>query len=199
MSDVAAPAPRRFRKLTDLLDALSQAARGEQVSVGDVLDEIGHRSFTPIILAIAVLLVSPVSGIPGVPTISALLILMIGAQGLAGRQHLWLPGVLMRRRVSGAKFRNALDWLRKPCGWIDRHSHPRLRLLVHGPARALAFLLCVLIPLSWPMLEILPMVTSVGAGAVGLLAFGLLTHDGLYVLLGYCLTGASVALVLALI
>ena len=51
--------------------------------------------------------------------------------------------------------------------------------------RVVTLALCVLIPLGWPFLEILPLVSSFGAGTVALLAFGLFTRDGVYVLLGY--------------
>ncbi len=186
MTDDDPPAPS---SLGDLLDALENAASGPHVSTRDILNQIGERSYTPIILAFAVLLVSPLSGIPGVPTLSAILMVMISVQGVIGRQQLWLPGFILRRRVNADRFRKAVSWLRKPGAWIDRHSHPRLRGLTTGPARGVAFLLCMIIPILWPALELLPMVTSIGAGAVALLAFGLLTHDGLYVLLGYLMAG----------
>lgn len=189
----------RPRSLTGLLDALDAAATGPSVSVGDMLRHIGERSFTPVILAVAVLLVSPISGIPGVPTLSALVIVLIGAQALMRRRHLWLPGALMRRQIASDRFRRALDWLRRPSAWIDRHSHARLRILTTGPARVAAFSLCVLVPMTWPVLELLPMVTSLGAAAVALVAFGLLTHDGLYVLLGYVMCGTMAAAVSALV
>ena len=191
--------PTKVRSLTDLLDVLDHAAAGDTVSVQKVLDEIGERSFTPIILAIAVLLVSPISGIPGVPTISAMLMVLIGSQGLARRRHLWLPGFLTRREIAAERLRHGIGWLRKPAAWVDRHSHRRLSFLTEGPARAVAFLFCILIPLAWPPLEVLPMVTSIGAASVVLLAFGLLTHDGLYTLAGYLVMAAMITTVVVLI
>lgn len=187
------------RNLTGLLDALEAAATGPRVSVAEMLDHLGDRSFTPVILAVSVLLVSPVSAVPGLPTLSALLILLIGVQGLARRRHLWLPGALMRRELRADRVRRAIGWLRRPAAWIDRHSHARLRGLTTGPARLVAFLLCMVIPLMWPALELVPMVTSIGAGAVALVAFGLLTHDGLYVLMGYAMCGATGVAVAAVV
>lgn len=187
------------RSLTDVLDALEAAATGRSVSVAEMLERIGERSFTPVILAVSVLLVSPLSGIPGVPTLSALLIVTVGAQGLARRRHLWLPGALMRRELRADRVRRALGWLRRPAAWIDRRSQARLRGLTTGPARLAAFALCMVVPLMWPAFELVPFVTSIGAGAVALVAFGLLTHDGLFVLLGYAMCGAMAAAVAALV
>ena len=44
--------------------------------------------------------------------------------------------------------------------------------------------------LPWPILEPLPMVTSIGATAVSLLAIGLVTRDGLFIVLGYTFIAA---------
>ncbi|WP_109465484.1 exopolysaccharide biosynthesis protein [Albibacillus kandeliae] len=179
------------RSLTELLDILEEAPDGKKVTVAEMLRHIGDRSFTPLILAISVIVVSPISGIPTVPTFSALLLLTIGVQGLARRDHLWLPGFLMRRQIPAERLHGAINWLRKPCAWIDRHSRPRLRILTEGAPRVFAFAVCTFLPLVWPPLELLPMFTSVGAFAIALIAFGLLTHDGLYTLLGYSVIGAG--------
>ncbi|QBF29748.1 exopolysaccharide biosynthesis protein [Thalassococcus sp. S3] len=187
------------RSLNDILDALDQAAAGERVTVADILGEVGERSFTPIILTISVILISPISGIPGMPTLSALLILLIGAQALIGRRHIWLPDTIRRRSVNAKRLRGAVDWLRKPCAWLDRNAHRRFRLLTQQPMRSVNFAVCVAIPMTWPLLEILPMVTSVGAATVALISFGLLTRDGLFVVLGYACAGAVALLVSGLI
>ena len=51
----------------------------------------------------------------------------------------------------------------------------------------------------WPFLELLPFVTSFGAGALALMTFGLFTRDGLYVLWGYIVTGGMTGAVLWLV
>ena len=176
--------------LTRLLDSLEAAARTETVSVQDILNEIGDRSIMPIVLVIALLLVSPLSGIPGLPTLSSIIILMVMTQALLQRRHLWLPAVLRNRSVPSDRLKRAVARMRRPALWIDRHSHPRLRILTSGPLRVLTLLACLLVPMIWPFLELLPFVTSIGAGAVALMSFGLLTRDGLYVLWGYVVVGA---------
>lgn len=79
------------RSLSDILQALRNACSGSTVSIDDVLDEIGHRSFAPAILVPALLLVSPISGIPGLPTIGSIVILFFTLQALFGVESLWLP------------------------------------------------------------------------------------------------------------
>ena len=189
------PADAEPKTLSDVLDRIEAAAAGGCVSVGDLLDELGERSITPVLLAISVLLISPLSGIPGVPTVSAALIVLIGAQGLMRRRHLWLPEALMRREIAAARIEKGVAWLRRPCAWIDRNARPRLCALTAGPMRPLAVLVCLLIASSWPLLEILPMVTSLGATAIALIVFGLLTRDGLFALLGYGAVTGLVAVI----
>jgi len=191
-----ADVPMVPRSLGDLLDALEHAAEGETVSIRDMLREIGRRSFTPVLLAVAIIVISPISAIPTVPTIAGTLIVLIAGQGLLARDHLWLPKFLLNREIGAERFCKGINWLRGPCNWVDRHSHSRLSFLTEGPARRLAFLLCIAIAITWPVLELLPMVTSIGAAAIALIAFGLLTDDGLYTLLGYTLTATVVSLVI---
>ena len=173
------------RTLTYLLDGMEHAAQGKDVSVHDVLHEFGDRSITPFILLVALLLVSPLSGIPGTPTIAAIIIIILSVQALSGSQKLWLPAFIHRQHIPARYLCSAVRWMRKPCAFIDSHSHKRLEIFTYGPMRWFTLALCMVIPLGWPALEVLPLVSSVGAATVALLAFGLFTRDGLYVLLGY--------------
>lgn len=185
--------PNDQKTLNNLLDGMEHAASGEWVSIGDIMHEFGDRAITPLILIIALLLVSPLSGIPGTPTIAAILIVTLSLQALFGRRRLWLPRWLLRRQLSAQRVRQAVGWMRRPCGWIDRHSHQRLGFLTIGPMRWVTLAVCVLIPLSWPLLEVLPFFTSFGAGTISLMSLGLFTRDGIYVLAGYGIVGISLA------
>lgn len=170
--------------LTHLLDAVDRAAEDDTVEVRDVLSEIGDRTITPVILVIALLLVSPLSGVPGIPTICAVMIIMLSLQALAGRS-LWLPRWMMRAEIKGDHLQKAVGWLRRPADWIDRNSSPRLQYLTRGPMRMLILAQCAVIPVGWPALELLPGVTSLAAATVGLFAFGLFARDGFFVIAGY--------------
>jgi hypothetical protein len=185
--------------LSDVVDAIRRAGDGDELSVEDILHEIGDRSFATALLVPALLLVSPLSGIPGSPTIGAVIVVLIAGQWILRRRHLWLPGFIMRRTVAAEKMHKALDWLDRPAAFVDRHSHPRLRMLTSGPFRVVVLASILLIAGAWPALELLPLVTSVGAFAVALLAFGLMTRDGLYVLGGYAFVLVAVAIILGIL
>jgi hypothetical protein len=180
--------------LTGVLEALRRAAHGEELSVQDMLTGIGDRSFATALLVPALILVSPISGIPGTPTLGAVVVILIVAQWIAGRDHLWLPDFVVRRRVSSARFRSAVAWFDKPADFLDRHTAPRLTVLTCWPLVLLPLLTVIAIAATWPLLELLPFVTTVGAFAVSLFAFGLMTRDGVFVLAGYAFVGALGAL-----
>lgn len=203
MTDTAtAPQPSpgaNLRSLTDILDALQNAERGENISVRSILEEIGVRSFAPVILVPALILVSPLSGIFGLPTLGAIFIFLITIQKLAGRSHVWMPEFLKKREVPAKRLDKAIEWLRKPCAWIDNRTHKRLTALVSRPANIVTLLTIIAITIIIPFLEVLPMVTSIFAVAISLFAVGLLARDGLFTLLGYVQVGLSAAAVLWLI
>ncbi|WP_254695476.1 exopolysaccharide biosynthesis protein [Oceanicola sp. D3] len=174
-----------------MLDALDGLTSAKTVSVQDLLEEVGVRAFAPLILIPALILVTPISGIPGLPTLGAVLIGLVIVQKLLGREHLWLPGWLTRRKVRGEKLADAVDWMRKPCHWIDKHSRKRLSPLVSRPANLLAAVVITLICVIIPFLELLPMVTSLFAVVISLFAIGLLLRDGLFTLVGYLWIGVA--------
>lgn len=179
------------RTLAHLLDGLDHAASGKVVSIRDVLNEFGDRAITPFILLVALVLITPLSGIPGAPSIGALIIIILSVQALSGRRELWLPAFLLRREIVSHRLKKAVAWMRKPCAFLDRHSRARFQFLTVGPLRWITLLVCVVVPMGWPFLEVLPFVSSIGATTVGLFAFGLFTRDGLYVLFGYCMVAVT--------
>lgn len=175
--------------LGELLQAMAPAPEDSHVSLGAVLGRFGDRSFAPAILVPALILVSPISGIPGTPTVGALVVVLIALQALIGRKFLRLPGFLMRRKIRAGQMVKALRWLARPAAWIDRHSLGRLHMLTAPPLSLIAYAVVLLIALSWPLLELLPFITSFGAGAVSLIALGLMTRDGAYLIAGYAVAG----------
>lgn len=181
--------------LRALLDAMRPDKGADHVSLRQILGHIGDRSFSATILITGLILVSPLSAIPGLPTTGMLIIVAVTAQYLLGRDHLWLPALLLDRQLSGDKLDRAIDFLHRPLGWIDRRTRPRLPFLTHSPVKWLVVLTIMATALPWPILEPLPMVTSIGATAVSLLAIGLVTRDGLFVVLGYTFIAALAAAV----
>lgn len=181
--------------MQSLLARLTKAAEGENVTVRDLILAAGQRSFSTLLFAVSVVMVSPLSGIPTLPTIGSLIITLVVAQWMAGRSEVWLPSWILSRSFTGKRFRRGLTWLDRPARFIDRHTHARLDGFVRMPLGYLALFLVLGIVISWPFLELLPLFTTITAIGVALIAFGLMTHDGLWVLLGYVWIGLLAGMV----
>ncbi len=180
--------------LTELLDIIAVSLEGDDVTVGALVDAMGERSFSAILLIVALIMVSPFSGIPGSPTVSGALYLLICIQMLLARDALWLPRRLRRLRIPTRRLRRALEWLRAPLRRIDPVIRTRLTALTDRPLGLLAILCCLAIAVVMPVMELLPFASSFASGVIALFATGLMARDGVFVLLGY-LTVAAIALV----
>lgn len=186
----SAPAtgPRReLDNLEALLDEMREAADESdgRVTVGDLLDRIGTRSFGPLLLLPALIAFTPLGGIPGVPTALACMIIVIAGQLVVGLDHFWLPGVLLRRSVEPKKLCKSVDLLRRPARWIDRLVRPRLTWLTKEPFVHLAALLCILVALSVPPLEIVPFAGTPSWAAIAIFGLALIARDGIFALLAF--------------
>ena len=98
--------------LMRLLDRVEAETGDGQVSVRDVLEVLGSRAFTPMLLIPCLALVSPVSAIPGVPTFLSLLVGLVAVQMLFGRQSgetlIWLPHFLLDRSIDAGRLSRAI-------------------------------------------------------------------------------------------
>lgn len=155
-----------------------------KVSVSDIQDKIGQRSFGPFLFVPALIEISPVGGIPGVPTMLALIIALFAFQMLFGRDHFWIPGFLGNRSVRGEKLDKGLNKIRPLVRWLDKISRARLNWATSKGALRLIAVLCVLLATSVPPLELLPFASTAPFSAICLFGLGITTRDGLVVVLG---------------
>ena len=171
------------KNLDDLLGQLEQAGDADQpVTIQSMLDATDRRSFGALLLVPGLLVLSPLSGIPGLPSVFALMVALIALQLLIGRKHFWLPSWLLKRSTPRSKYDKALAFLRRLARYVDRVLRCRLTFLTHGPlAIRISALLCLLIAMTMPPLEIIPFGNSIAGGALTLLGLGLLARDGLMI------------------
>ena len=163
----------------DILDCLdSLAEENDNVSVGQVLDAFGSRTFGPAIIVPALLELTPVGAIPGVPTFLAVVIGLIAVQKLFGRKHVWIPGLISNRCVSADKLAKGAKKLRPLAAFMDRQFHRRLKVLTRSPFSQIAAGVIVLLCASVPFLEVLPFASSVPMLAIAGFGLAILARDG---------------------
>ncbi|UIJ71459.1 exopolysaccharide biosynthesis protein [Aurantimonas sp. HBX-1] len=180
----------RTHALSDVLDRLEAAAHGGSITVQEVVDELGNRSFAALMLVFSLISTSPASAIPGITTVVAAIVFILVVQMIAGRKSVWLPGFVTRQEMSTEKLCKGIGWLRKPVRFVERFLKKRMTFLLHRPWLWLPLLLILALTLFMPLMEVIPTSGSIASAVIALFAASLLTRDGL-------LAGASLALMLA--
>ena len=174
-----------------VLDRAQHAAGGDEVSIARLIDALGRASHSAVMLMAALIVVTPLSGIPGLSGTGGVIIALMAGQMIFGRRSLWLPGWVLRRKVSGTKFCQGLAWLRRPARFIDRHTRARWGLLLRRPGQIAVESLCLLCGAAMPFLELVPFSSSILASAVALLSVALVVRDGAVALAGLVLIGGA--------
>lgn len=178
---------------TETVEALEEIAREHiegGVCIGDVLDEFGARSFGPFLFAPALIELSPIGGIPGVPTFLALLAATVAAQLFVGKEHVWLPALVQRRRIRSGRLMQAARKLEGVAEWLDARFRGRMRRFTRRPMQRLAAVLVILLALTVPPLEFIPFASSAPMLAIAMFGLAVLVRDGLLMLTA---SGVSVA------
>lgn len=181
------------------LEALIQQIRDAsessgRVSIRDILDAVGRRSFGPILLFAGVVTLIPfIGGIPGVPTAVALLVLLVAAQLLAKRDRIWLPRWLLRGAVSRDKVLEALGWCEHPARWLDRLLKPRMQHFVQGTAFYVLTALCIAVAALMPVMELIPFSAVAAGAALSAMGLSLIARDGLWAMIAICIVLIGVA------
>lgn len=179
-----------------IVDQLKEVSQRDCIKIRELIKSFGARSFLPVLMLPALLVVSPLSGIPLFSSACGITIAFIAGQMVLGRDHLWLPDILMRQTLNGARARDAVQRLYGVADWLDSHARRRLNLLMRRPGRKTIQMLCLVCGVAMPFLEIVPFSSSVLGAVVLLFGTGLLLHDGLFALLGFITMSAAAGIIL---
>jgi hypothetical protein len=189
------PEGHGVRDVIARLDALTER---ESLALSDILDAFGATAFLPVLIVLALVVVSPLSGIPFLPTVFGTIIALVSLQMLLGRAAIWLPPMLARRRLSPRRLRAALARLRRLADRVDASARDRLRRLVTPPLDIAPKAACIPCGGAMPFLELVPFSSSILGLAILCFATGLLTRDGLFALAGFAAMAVAAAIPLAL-
>lgn len=180
--------------INGVVEAIKDVVRAnDEVSIGNLVEKFGDRSFVPLMLILALVGITPVGGIPTVPTILAACIALIAGQRLFGRKHLWLPEFVACRGVASDKLMKGGTTLEKVAGFLDKLAKKRLAVLAGPGARRIVAGLIVLLALAMPAFELVPFAAAVPFIAIAILSLAMMVRDGLVVLVGGLLALAAFA------
>jgi hypothetical protein len=169
----------------------SDINRDGKITVAEMIDMIGKRSFGPLILVPSLIGLSPIGAIPGVPLTCSIIIMFFTGQILVGAPHIWLPEMIQARSLPAKRVVPALEKFRPVTRFIDRLFMPRMIYLTTGPAFYVIAAFCFLVALVTPTLEIIPMAGIIPCAAVVAFALAITARDGLWALIAMCFTAGS--------
>jgi len=191
--------PAAHHDLEDVIDHIIECCirsgplHQGRVCVSDLMDAIGERSFGPLLLVPSLIAVSPVGAIPGLPAITSVVIVLVSAQILVRHEHVWIPGWLARRSIDAGKMEKGLTKFKPVARFVDHMLLPRLPWLTRGPFFYGIALLCLLIGLVTPILELVPLGGIPPNAAVVAFSLAIVARDGVWALLAFAFTIATIA------
>lgn len=192
------PPSNRTHTLLALFTSLEEAGDGrEKLPLGEILHAIGARGFGPLLVVLALMLISPVGIVPGIPAICGFSLVLIGVHMIVGRRQLWLPGRLAHIKIGTGLLRGIAGHLRA----ILNRLHPILgqrRSALSASPLAVALIGCASV-LSGLVIAFVGFIPGLPfALSWHLLAFGLglSLRDGVLVAIGWILVLPEVALIL---
>ncbi|WP_235513451.1 MULTISPECIES: exopolysaccharide biosynthesis protein [unclassified Sphingomonas] len=186
--------PHSVSEVLDRLRELGGQAGDDKAKLGDALEALGQRAYGPFFIIFPLIDISPVGGIPGLPTAMAVVMILLAAQLVLGRKHLWLPGFLANRGLKGAKLVKVADKTRPIARRMDQWFHGRLPALTKGPMVKVAGVAVILLCLTVPPLELLPFASTAPMAAIMAFGIALLVRDGLLMIVACALSVGAVAL-----
>ncbi|NNC48764.1 MAG: exopolysaccharide biosynthesis protein [Sphingomonas sp.] len=184
----------QIHSIADILECLHQI--GEEhgcVSVGDMADAFGTRTYAPFLIVPALLELTPLGAVPGVPTLLAITIAIFAFQMLLGQDHIWIPGIIENRRVDGNKLKRASEKVEGIGEFMDRLFHKRLKGLTSGIFIKLAAVVVIALCFAVPPLEFLPFASAGPMLAIVFIGLALLVRDGVLLLVSVSLGLTAIA------
>jgi hypothetical protein len=187
---------RDFEDILDLLLLACDRAGAGRVSVSGVMGIIGDRSFGPLLLVPGLIGLSPIGAIPGVPGVMAVIVMIVAGQILIGMDHAWLPDGLARRSIEGKRLRRAVQVIHPYARYVDMLLGRRLTLLTEGVFFYVLAALCLMVAIITPIIELVPLAGIIPNAAICAYALAITAHDGLWALVAFLFSGASIYLIL---
>ncbi|MFC7378872.1 exopolysaccharide biosynthesis protein [Brevundimonas sp. GCM10030266] len=185
LTETSTGRPRAFSDVVEMLGARD----GSRLTLGEIVEAFGDRAFGPVMFFFALINMLPWP--PGGTTLTGAPLVLLSMELALGRDTLWIPGWAGRASVNRQTFRKLSRRLLKPLHFTERLARPRLYILTGGLGQGLIGLACLFLS----VVLVLPIWGGnlLPAVAIGFFSLGVMQRDGLAVLIGWLLTGATVA------
>lgn len=173
---------KKLRKLSELVrEDIDKLPEGV-MHLEDVLALFHERGFGFLLFLFALPMALPIPVPPGINVILASPLLFLSMQMMIGREQIWLPKFVRRKEMQTKKFKtsleSALPWLKK----IEVLLHARLSFMSTEFSIRFLGLFCLLMALC--ICIPIPLTNTVPSFAIALVSLGILSKDGISMLVG---------------
>jgi hypothetical protein len=178
------------------LEELETVADGAQeITVRQLRDVIGKRAFAPLLLLASLLGFTPFGVVPGVPTALAVFVIIVAGQIAIGCRTVWAPSRLLALHVKGHNLQKATQALQPFARTVDKIIRPRLSFLTEPPYSSAIAITCILLALTIPPFELVPLVDMPLWAAMVAFSLALFAHDGVLAIVAFALTATGIYLI----
>jgi hypothetical protein len=172
---------QRDLSTSELLLALVRNFPKDRISIQNILDGLGERSFGLVLLLFGLL--SAVAVVPGLATVTALPLLFFSLQMVFGYHSPWLPRFIADRSFAKRDLEATLVRGAPILRWMENVCRPRLLFMTGWLGERLlgilVFVLALVIALPGPGTNFLPGL------AIAFMAVAIIQRDGLLLLVGW--------------
>ncbi|WP_233349031.1 exopolysaccharide biosynthesis protein [Henriciella marina] len=176
--------------------SLKDRTEGETVTIADLLNAVGRRSYGPVLLLLGFISISPLSIVPGANWLVALVTLIFALQIVIGLKFPWLPRRALNVSFPRKYLINGLNTLEKHAYTVDQVLKPRLTFLTQVPFINIVALVCVAAALITFPLGLVPFGPFLPGLTVLLFGLALTARDGVLLLIAAAsLAGAGLLLI----
>lgn len=179
---------REPSNLNVVLDEIAAKCEGDQtpesLTLGEVLDAVGRRSYGPLLLVIGLFAISPATIVPGMTWLAAALTLVVAGQMALGLPRVWLPKNALEAQLPRNAVKSGIEKSRGVAKTIDALLKPRLTFLSKPPFVNLVALLVIAAALITFPLGLVPFAPLAPGLAVVFFGLGMVARDGLWLAFG---------------
>lgn len=170
--------------LDEIAEKCANDETPEKLTLGEILDSVGRRSYGPLLLVIGLFTISPATVVPGMTWFAAVLTLIVAGQMAIGRPIIWLPKKALGAELPRAAVASGIEKSRGAAKAVDKLLKPRLTFLSKPPFVNVVALMCILAALITFPLGLIPFAPLAPGLAVVFFGLGMVARDGLWLALG---------------
>lgn len=178
-----------MNQIKKIFDNLNGVKSNRKIKISELLKFFERKSFGALlILPCILLLIPPIGAIPGAPFLLGLIIAVITFQLILGIYQPWVPKKLLNMKINGNKLSGGIHLIRPILNFLGGFTKKRLAWLTYPPFINVFASAAFIFSLMIMFIGFIPFLPDVLSIAILFLGIGLITSDGLIVVIGFTLT-----------